>query len=114
MKDHSFPQFISLRQASKISGYHPDYLSQLIRKGKIRAIRIGRNWFVPEQEIKNFSSDKASYFPYLLLKLGLLFALILAVAILVISIFIFREISIKKENIFINQPQIPTTEENSY
>jgi len=45
---------ISLNQASKISGYHSDYLSALIRKGEIKGEKIGGNWFTTEEELKNY------------------------------------------------------------
>lgn len=46
---------ISLSQASKISGYHSDYLSALIRKGEIKGEKIGGNWFTTEEELKNYT-----------------------------------------------------------
>lgn len=52
--------YISLKKASEISGYHYDYLGQLIRKGKIEGKRIGRNWFVPENEVKKLFSAPSS------------------------------------------------------
>lgn len=45
---------ISLHQASKISGYHQDYLSALIRKGDMKGEKIGGNWFTTEEEINNY------------------------------------------------------------
>ena len=45
---------ISLNQASKISGYHQDYLSSLIRKKEIEGEKLGGNWFTTEEEIKNY------------------------------------------------------------
>ncbi len=45
---------ISLSQASKISGYHSDYLSALIRKGEMQGRKIGGNWFTSEEEIRNY------------------------------------------------------------
>ncbi len=45
---------ISLHQASKISGYHQDYLSSLIRKKEIKGEKMGGNWFITEDEIKNY------------------------------------------------------------
>jgi len=54
--------FISLKQASKISGYHPDYLSYLIRKGKIEGKKIGRDWFTTEEAVKNYLLSK-KFFP---------------------------------------------------
>lgn len=49
---------ISLSQASKISGYHSDYLSALIRKGEMRGEKIGGSWFTTEEEIKNYIFKK--------------------------------------------------------
>ena len=45
---------ISLSQASKISGYHSDYLSSLIRKGEMKGKKIGNNWFTTEEELRNY------------------------------------------------------------
>ena len=45
---------ISLHQASKISGYHQDYLSSLIRKNEIEGQKMGGNWFTTEEEIRNY------------------------------------------------------------
>jgi hypothetical protein len=45
---------ISLSQASKISGYHSDYLSALIRKGEMQGEKIGGNWFTTEEELNNY------------------------------------------------------------
>ena len=45
---------ISLHQASRISGYHQDYLSSLIRKKEIKGEKMGGNWFTTEEEIKNY------------------------------------------------------------
>lgn len=51
-------ELISLKKASEISGYHPDYLSYLIRKGRIRGRRVGRDWFTTEEAVKNYLSTK--------------------------------------------------------
>jgi len=37
-------QIISLREASKITGYSQDYLGDLCREGKLKGQKIGRNW----------------------------------------------------------------------
>jgi hypothetical protein len=42
---------ISLREASILTGYHPDYLSQLIRGGKLHGSKIGRNWFTTNDAV---------------------------------------------------------------
>ena len=50
----SLNKFISLSQASKISGYHQDYLSSLIRKKEIKGEKMGGNWLTTEEEIRNY------------------------------------------------------------
>lgn len=45
---------ITLRQASKISGYNQDYLGSLIRNGEIKGVKVGRNWCTTEAEIKSY------------------------------------------------------------
>ena len=47
-------KIVSLNQASKIFGYHSDYLSALIRKGEIKGEKIGGSWFTTEEEMKNY------------------------------------------------------------
>ena len=51
-------QYISLKKASKISGYHPDYLGSLIREGKIHGKKIGRNWFITEKAVRTYLSTQ--------------------------------------------------------
>jgi excisionase family DNA binding protein len=57
---------ISLKEAAEITGYHPDYLSQLIRKGKLNAERFGRSWVTSREDVNAYlvsmkfvSADKA-------------------------------------------------------
>ena len=50
--DNQFPHRISLSQAAEISGYHQDYLGQLCRLGKIKAAKIGRNWYTTKSELQ--------------------------------------------------------------
>ena len=49
---------IRLRDAAVLSGYHPDYLSYLIRNKKLLGIRKGRNWFVYEAELKAYVAER--------------------------------------------------------
>lgn len=51
--DNQFPHRISLSQAAEISGYHQDYLGQLCRLGKIKASKIGRNWYTTKSELES-------------------------------------------------------------
>lgn len=45
---------ISLSEASKIYGYHSDYLSSLIRKGEIKGKKVGGNWFTTREAIQEY------------------------------------------------------------
>ena len=54
LKMENLKKVISLHQASKISGYHQDYLSSLIRNKEIQGEKMGGNWFTTENEIKNY------------------------------------------------------------
>ena len=51
-------RYISLKEASEISDYHPDYLSYLIRKGKIEGKRIGRDWLTTQEALRNYLLTK--------------------------------------------------------
>ena len=51
-------KIISLNQASKISGYHQDYLSSLIRKNELKGEKIGNSWFTTEEEIRKYLAEK--------------------------------------------------------
>src|SRR3989344_3494918 len=44
-------KFIPARDASKLSGYDPDYIGQLCRGGKLECKRVGRGWFVNEKSL---------------------------------------------------------------
>jgi hypothetical protein len=44
-------KFIRSKDASKLSGYAPDYIGQLCRGGKLECKRIGRSWFVEETSL---------------------------------------------------------------
>jgi hypothetical protein len=52
--------YISLKEAAKISGYAPDYIGFLIRKGKIvgKKISSGETWMVSRGAILNYASRK--------------------------------------------------------
>ena len=47
-------KYITLKEASKISGYTPDYLGQLIRKGKLLGKQIYLNvaWVTTEEAVR--------------------------------------------------------------
>jgi hypothetical protein len=45
-------KYISSKRASEITGYAKDYIGQLCRAGKLDARRVGRNWYVSEEEAR--------------------------------------------------------------
>lgn len=90
----SFFEYISLKRASEFSGYHPDYLSYLLRKGKIKGKRIGRDWFTTRAALQNYLLRKKffSIQEILFSKVNskkILFSTIAVILILVAAFFIF-------------------------
>ncbi|MCK4491771.1 MAG: Fic family protein [Candidatus Altiarchaeales archaeon] len=52
------PGYINLAEASKDSPYSQEYLSLLARKGRIEAIKLGRNWHVKKEAINEYIKSK--------------------------------------------------------
>jgi excisionase family DNA binding protein len=76
---------LSLKEASKLTGYHPDYISYLIRNKKINGEKIGRNWFVSKDELLTYLSTKKYSSATALFKKSTL-ALVSMVVFLVIAV----------------------------
>jgi len=51
-------EYISLAEASKDCPYSQEYLSLLARRGKIEAVKLGRNWFIKKEAIKKYVQSK--------------------------------------------------------
>src|SRR5690349_19273014 len=49
---------ISTREASRLSGYHSDYLGRLCREGKVAASRVGRAWIVDRISLEAFMREQ--------------------------------------------------------
>ena len=47
-------QYISLKEAAKTSSYSQEYLSLRARQGKLRAIKIGRNWTTTQEWLDEY------------------------------------------------------------
>ncbi|MDO8515977.1 MAG: hypothetical protein Q7S28_01870 [bacterium] len=49
-------KYITLKEAAQISGYAPDYVGQLIRKGKLQGKRIFLNeaWVTTEEALRDY------------------------------------------------------------
>lgn len=56
MPNKTSEKFITLKEASKISGYSPDYLGQLIRKGKLAGKQVYLNvaWMTTEEAVQEY------------------------------------------------------------
>jgi len=51
-------EYLTLKEAAKVSGYHQDYLSQLIRSGKLSARRLGKEWVTSRVAIATYLSSR--------------------------------------------------------
>ncbi len=64
----AFPGWKTIREAAEDTGYHPEYLRQLIRAGKIQAKRIGYMWFIQDKSLRRYiqhtQGDDARYGPH--------------------------------------------------
>ena len=52
---------ITTKYAGELSGYTSDYLSRLIRSGKITGKRIGRNWLVDRKSLVSFLDAQGNH-----------------------------------------------------
>src|ERR1017187_9901363 len=47
-------QLIPLSEAAKLTSYAEDYLGQRARQGRLKAIKIGRNWITTRAAIEDY------------------------------------------------------------
>jgi len=47
-------EYISLREATKYCSYSQDYLKLRARQGKLKSIKLGRNWFTTKEWIEEY------------------------------------------------------------
>lgn len=52
--DPDSENYISLRQATKLCDHSQDYLNLLVRKGRLRAVKMGRNWVTTKEWLQNY------------------------------------------------------------
>ena len=45
---------ISLSQAAAMTPYSAEYLGLLARKGKLRAVKLGRDWLTTKEDIRQY------------------------------------------------------------
>lgn len=51
---------LSAARAAEITGYHPDYVSQLAREGTVPARQVGNRWYVEQHAILSHKKEKDS------------------------------------------------------
>jgi len=51
-------EYISLAEAAKGTPYSQEYLSLLARRGKIEAIKMGRNWVIKKEAIQRYRKER--------------------------------------------------------
>lgn len=47
-------EYISLKEATRYCNYSPDYLKLRARQGKLKAIKMGRNWFTTREWLEEY------------------------------------------------------------
>ncbi len=52
------PDFIPLAEAAKGTAYSQEYLSLLARKGRLEAVKLGRNWFVKREALARYRAEQ--------------------------------------------------------
>ena len=53
-------EYITLAEAAKHSKYSQEYLSLLARKGKIGAVKFGRNWKITKEALEEYEKKHSS------------------------------------------------------
>ena len=50
--------YLTIKEAAEKLGYFPPYVARLIREGKIKAAKRGRQYFIAPEEINRFVGVK--------------------------------------------------------
>ena len=50
----SADKYLSLFNASQVAGVTPGYLNVAVRRGKLRAVKLGRNWFTTKDWVEDY------------------------------------------------------------
>lgn len=51
-------RYISAKRAGKENKYHPDYIGQLIRAGKVEGQKVGRSWYVDAESLSTYLNQE--------------------------------------------------------
>lgn len=63
MEDHNnnYQEYISLREAVKFCDYSQEYLSLRARQGRLKSVKLGRNWVTTKEWLADYASKVTEY-----------------------------------------------------
>ncbi len=47
----------SIKEAAQITGYHPEYLRELIRAGRIEAVKVGQAYLIRVESLEKYVKE---------------------------------------------------------
>jgi excisionase family DNA binding protein len=50
--------WLTVNEAAKVSGYHPEYIRQLIRDGKVKAKKFSIVWMVDKESLLQYMKSQ--------------------------------------------------------
>lgn len=53
--------WLSVREASKVSGYSVEYIRDLVRIGEIDAVKKGFSWLVNRKSLEDYKEKKTQF-----------------------------------------------------
>ena len=56
------PEYIPLSEAAEILSTSRDYVNVLVRRGKLHAIKLGRNWVTTNEWLLEYQPNSTKYF----------------------------------------------------
>jgi hypothetical protein len=59
--EDKFVRYISLQDAAKYCSYSQEYLSLRARQGKLKAVKLGRNWVTKKEWLEEYSQSNIVY-----------------------------------------------------
>ncbi len=65
MNNQKRRDYITLKEATKFCGYSQEYLSLRARKGKLKSVKLGRNWVTKKEWLEEYLSGVQDYNNYI-------------------------------------------------
>ena len=56
------PEWVTTEEAAEISGYHPEHVRWLARRGKIGAEKKGRDWWIDRDKLREVARKQWEVF----------------------------------------------------